>query len=416
MRIVKQWWEAGTVTARLAFRNTFRHRTRSTIAILAIGFGVISILLSGGFIEWIFWAIREAAIQTGLGHAHIVRVGYRDSGVADPFSYLLPKTSPELALVEASPGVKVVAPRLNIAGLISHGETTLSFVGEGVDPDKEKLVSRVLHVTDGDALSDADPKGVIVGTGLAANLGIKPGDNVVLLATSASGSINAVEADVRGLFATEVKAYDDTAIRVPIAMARRLLKVSGSHAWVIVLDDTERTVPWVEEFRGRLMPAGLEIIPWFEMADFYNKTVTLLSSQMRVVRIVIGLIIVLSVTNVLIMNVLERTGEIGTMMAMGTRRRQVLKQFLWEGFLLGLVGALFGVVIGFGLSQIISSIGIPMPPPPGRQAGYSGEILLTWGLVLGAFLFALVTTMLASLFPAWKGSRLEIVDALRHNR
>lgn len=382
---------------------------------MTVGFGVISILLAGGFIEWIFWAIRESAIQTGLGHVHVVRAGYRDSGAADPFSYLLPETSPELALLEASPAVKVVAPRLNFSGLISHGETTISFIGEGVDADKEKLVSRVLHMSEGDALSATEPNGIIVGAGLAASLGIKPGDNVILLATSAAGSISAVEPHVRGFFASEVKAYDDTAIRAPVALARQLLKVSGSHAWVVALDQTGRTVPWVEEFRGRLGPAGLELIPWFEMADFYNKSVTLLSSQMLVVRVIIGLIIVLSISNVLIMNVLERTGEIGTIMAIGTRRRAVLTQFLWEGFLLGLMGALFGVLMGVGLAWVISSVGIPMPPPPGRQAGYSGEILVTWGLALGAFALALTTTMLASAYPALKASRQEIVDALRHN-
>src|SRR4029453_2531553 len=128
-----------------------------------------------------------------------------------------------------------------------------------------------------------------------------------------------------------------------------------------------------------------------------------------VVRVIIGLIIVLSISNVLIMSVLERTGEIGTLMAMGTRRREILKQFLWEGCLLGLIGATIGVVVGVALASVISTVGIPMPPPPGRQVGYSGKILVTSGLAAGAFALAIFTTMAASLYPAWKGSRLEIV-------
>ena len=141
------WRAVDVSTIKSAFRNTLRHRTRSAIGVLTIGFGVIAILLAGGFIEWIFWAIREAAIQTGLGHVHVVRVGYRDSGLAYPFLYLLRENSPELSVLEASPAVKAVAPRLNFSGLISHGETTLSFVGEGVNAEKEKLVSRVLHIS-----------------------------------------------------------------------------------------------------------------------------------------------------------------------------------------------------------------------------------------------------------------------------
>jgi putative ABC transport system permease protein len=172
----------------------------------------------------------------------------------------------------------------------------------------------------------------------------------------------------------------------------------------------------IEQSRARFGATNLEFIPWFDLSDFYNKSVTLLSSQMVVVRTIIGLIIVLSISNVLIMSVLERTGEIGTLMAMGTRRREILKQFLWEGFLLGLIGATIGVVVGVVLARLISAVGLPMPPPPGRQVGYSGQILVTWGLAVGTFALAIFTTMLASVYPAWKGSHLEIVDALRHNR
>ena len=401
---------------RLALRSTLRHRTRSTIALGAIAFGVIAILLAGGFIEWIFWAIREAAIQTGLGHVQVVQRGYQENGIADPFSYLLPETSRDLSLIEGAPEVKVVAPRLNFGGLISHGDSTLSFAGEGVDAEKEKLVSRVLNIAQGEGLSAGDPDGIILGVGLAANLDVKPGDQVVLVGTSASGSINAVDAHIRGLFRSDVKAYDDSALRAPIGLARRLLKVRGSHIWVIALDKTEDTREWVDRMRAELRSTKLELIPWYDLADFYNKSVKLLSSQMFFVRVIIGLIIVLSISNVLIMSVLERTGEIGTLMAMGTRARHILKQFLWEGFLLGLLGTLLGLVIGLILAHIISFVGIPMPPPPGRQGGYSAQILLTWGLAASAFALGIVTTSLASLYPAWRASRLEIVDALRHNR
>ena len=401
---------------RLALRNILRHRTRSLIALSAIGFSLIALLLAGGFVEWIFWATREAAIQTGLGHIRVVRPGYQESGIANPFSYLLPNGSPELSALEAMPEVKMITPRLNVSGLISHGDATLSFVGEGVDPKKESSVSRVLYMNQGEGLSVQDPRGIVLGRGLAANLGVKPGDNVVLLATSASRGINAVEAHVRGLFSTDAKAYDDIALRMPIVMAREILKVSGSHLWVVALDRTDNTTDLLKRFQKQFKMAKLQFIPWYDLSDFFNKTVALLSSQMNVVRLMIGLIIVLSISNMLIMNVLERTGEIGTLMAMGTRRRQILALFLSEGLMLGLVGGTLGLIVGLALAQIISAIGIPMPAPPGRSAGYSAEILLTWRLAASSFALAVGTTLLASLYPAWKASRLTIVDALRHNR
>jgi putative ABC transport system permease protein len=309
-----------------------------------------------------------------------------------------------------------VSPRLEFSGLVSRGETTLSFVGEGVDPAPEAHVSRVLQIVGGNGLSDSDPSGIILGAGLAASLGASVGEEVVLLASRPTGGINAVEAKVRGLFMTEAKAYDDMALRAPIGLVRELLKTSGSHVWVIGLDDTRHTKQAIERFSAQFASANLQFVPWYDLADFYSKTVDLLSSQINVVRFIVGLIIVLSISNLLVMSVLERTGEIGTLMAVGTRRRKILGLFVSEGLLLGLLGAAVGLSVGIVLSMIISTIGIPMPPPPGRSVGYSAQILLTWPLILGATSIALGTSVVASLYPAWRASRLDVVDALRHNR
>jgi putative ABC transport system permease protein len=117
----------------------------------------------------------------------------------------------------------------------------------------------------------------------------------------------------------------------------------------------------------------------------------------------------------LIMNVMERTGEVGTLLAIGLKRKKILQMFATEGFLLGLMGGLAGIAIGYALAELISSIGIPMPPPPGMEEGYTGEIRVTTGLLISAFLIASITTLLAGLYPAWKASRQQIVNALRHN-
>ena len=137
---------------------------------------------------------------------------------------------------------------------------------------------------------------------------------------------------------------------------------------------------------------------------------------MNIMRLIIALIIILSISNILIMSVLERTGEIGTLMSIGLKRHNVLLLFVSEGLLLGIFGGLLGATVGVVLALVISSVGIPMPPPPGMDAGYTGEILLTWPLVIGTLILALLTTLLGSLYPAWKASNMKIVDALRYNR
>ncbi len=399
-----------------AFRNIVRQYRRSLFGISAVAFGVIALLLSAGFVEWIFWAAREGAIEEGLGHIHIVRPGYLENGQSDPFKYLMPENSAQISAIEKLPYVRTAAPRIGFNGLISHGETTLSFLGEGVSPEKERVLSPSLLITEGHNLAPDEDKSILLGRGLAENLGVAVGDQVVLMATTPKGGFSAVEAKVRGLFTTVSKAYDDSALRVPLPLAQKLLRVSGIHTSIIVLDDTAKTADMLLTLRSDFKDDAIQFVPWYDMADFYKKTVTLLSRQVMVVELIIAAVIVLSISNTMTMNVLERTSEIGTCLAIGRQRRQILHQFIYEGLSIGLIGGALGVVLGWLLSIMISWVGIPMPPPPGMSQGYTGAIMLTSRLAVETFVLALGTTLIASVYPAWRASRMEIVDALRHNR
>src|SRR5207249_12112519 len=132
-------------------------------------------------------------------------------------------------------------------------------------------------------------------------------------------------------------------------------------------------------------------------------------------RAIIVVIIVLSITNILVMNVFERTGKIGTLLAIGSKRRKILQQFAIEGLLLGLAGGVLGLAIGYGLAEMISAIGIPMPPPPGMEEGYTGEIRVTWAVLFKAFLIAFTTTALAGLYRSSKALPSHTFNSLRHN-
>lgn len=398
---------------RIALLNLTRHRRRTLLAMAIICGGVVAFLLAGGFINWILWGMREAAIQSQLGHVQITRPGYLDEGLSDPYRFLLGE---DLGVVRAGQGyeIRTIAPRLAFTGLISKDEATISFVGEGLDPTAEIPISKAINVVEGGDLVGAGPNAVVLGEGLAANIEARPGDQVVLLVTTADGGINAVELTVAGTFTTPVKAYDDTALRIPIETARSLMRIQGATSWVVLIDDTDRTDLAVASLRALLPAAEYEIIPWHQLADFYNKTVELFGTQVNVVRLLIGLIVVLSISNTLSMAVMERTMEIGTAMALGVRRRGILTLFIWEGAALGVIAGVVGVSIALLLGALISTVGIPMPPPPGMARGYIAEIDISSALAVDGFLLAFVTTLLASILPAWKASRMNIVDALRH--
>jgi putative ABC transport system permease protein len=217
------------------------------------------------------------------------------------------------------------------------------------------------------------------------------------------------------VFASISKAYDDVAVQIPRDTARTLLKARGDHRLVVLLDHTEQTSDTAFALARRLEIARYEVIPWYALADFYNKTAELFAKQTAVVKLIIAVIIVLGISNTMMMSVMERTGEIGTGMALGVTRTRILSQFLTEGAVLGVIGGLIGVVAGVLAALAASAIGIPMPPPPGQSWGYTGEMRLTAPMLAEAFLLAVGTALVASAYPAWKASRMNVVDALRHN-
>lgn len=402
----------------IAFRNVVRQRRRSLVGMSAIAAGVVALLLAAGFFEWNYDAMREGTIRSHIGHIQVVKPGYLDAGASDPFSFLIPESTAARELIEAFPQVDTVAPRLAFNGLVSVGESTVSFMGEGVDPERERRLSGAVSIVEGRNLFDRAANEVLVGRGLAHTLGLKVGQNVVLVVNTPSGGVNARDVAVVGTFSTVTKAYDDYAIRVPLKTAQALLRVEGVHSWLVLLRQTSLTDATLKKMNDKIPSTGIELVPWYRTAaaDFYNKTVVLFSRQVLVVKLMIAIIIVLSISNTMMTNVRERIAEIGTCMALGDTRRVVLRRFLAEGVVLGLLGGGLGSILGIVLAHLISYVGIPMPPPPGMTTGYVAGIIVTPRLVLDAMVLSVGTAFVAGLYPSWRASSLEIVDALRHAR
>jgi len=176
-------------SATLAVRSVMRNHRRVALATSAVTFGIAALIMAGGFIEWIFWATREGTIQQGLGHIHVAKEGFRDAGQATD-SFLLPPDAPALEALRERPGVRTVAPRRMFSGLVSHGDVTLSFFAEAVDPERERNFGDVSIIVRGEDLSGAKPHGVIIGQGLAANLDVNVGDTIVLLANKSNGGVD----------------------------------------------------------------------------------------------------------------------------------------------------------------------------------------------------------------------------------
>ena len=190
---------------------------------------------------------------------------------------------------------------------------------------------------------------------------------------------------------------------------------AGAHSLVFSLEDTKATDA-VADYLKRVLPQDeFEVRTWFDLAEFYRKTVELYRRQFGLLQLIILIMIVLSVANSVNMAIFERTGEFGTLMALGDRRRDVFRLIMVENILLGLIGAVLGVAAGSVLAIGISGVGIPMPPPPNSNTAYTALIRLQPMLICVAFVIGVLATILAALLPARRASRLSVIEALRQN-
>ncbi|MBI3997062.1 MAG: ABC transporter permease [Candidatus Omnitrophica bacterium] len=418
------------ITLRLAIRNVFRHRTRSVITLAAIAFGCTAIIFVGGFFEDILYRMQESYIKAHTGHLQIYTRGFFDKGSARPFSYLIDHPDDIIALVKKVPGVVSVARRLQFSGLLSTGENTVSCFGQGVEPDYEpsvRLTDRSAAgrnvallggaiIESGEPLNANEPYHIILGRGLAKGIDAKPGDGLILVSHTIAGSINAIDATVAGIFYTTSKAFDDYAVRLPLGTTQQLLQTESVQSLVVMLrrtSDTDRVKLTLRElFVQRHL--SLEVKAWQELNDEYGKSKAFLWRMFLILKAVVATIVILSIYNTMNMAVVERTSEIGTIMALGTTRQGVWQLFLLEGATLGLIGGCLGIAIGTAITLLIRHVGIPMPPPPGASMSWISEPVIVPSVLVFSFVLSLITSLISSFFPAYQASRLSVADALRH--
>lgn len=397
----------------LALRNIFRQKARSAVTLIAISVGVAGLILAAGFVHDIFIQLGEAIIHAQTGHLQITRQGYREGKARDPGAYLIDHSDRMKTDVGGAAGVDKVFARLSFSGVINNGKRDLGIIGEGVEPSVEENVGTYLQYIEGRPLKDEDKDGIVMGQGVAKSLGLKPGDRVNLVISLAQGAVNTLDFEVIGVFQSFSKEFDARAVRIPLPATRELMDTRGAHVLVAMLHRTEDTELVAASLESRFVAQGFEVARWNKLSDFYEKAVDLYARQFGVLRLIILLMVLLSVTNNVNMTLFERTREFGTLLALGDKPKAVFRLIMTESVLLGLIGAGIGIILGCMAATMISAIGIPMPPPPNASIGYIAFIRLVPGEIALAGLVGLVATCLAAVLPARRASRLNVVDALR---
>lgn len=396
-----------------AWRNVFRQKTRSAATLAAISIGVAGLILVSGFVQDIYVQLGDAIIHSQTGHIQITRAGYREARTRQPEAYMIEQPQTLKRQIAENLAVEQVLERVNFTGALNNGKRDLGILGEGIEAGGEATLGTYLRYMEGRSLQDKDTDGIVVGQGVAKSLGLKIGERVTLVMTLAQGAVNTLDFEVVGIFQSFSKEFDARAVRIPLAAARNLLDTKGAHVLVVSLRQTAQTDAVLASLRQLLKAEQYELTGWKTLSDFYEKTVELYERQFGVLRLIILLMVLLSVANSINMTLFERTREFGTLLALGDRPGVVFRLIMLESLLLGVLGAIVGVIFGSGAALLISAVGIPMPPPPNANLGYTAIIRLVPHEIFVAGCIGFLATCLATIHPARRAAKMDVVDALR---
>lgn len=401
----------------LALRNLFRQKRRTILLGTVVAFGFAAFALAGGFIAQTFEALREATIRS-VGHVQLVDRRALRGNEETTLEYGLRDASRARHFAAGDPAVSAVLPRIEFVGLATNGTRSVPFLGIGVDPGPEAAATSVRElVREGQYLAGDGGDGVVLGTGLAGALGVRPGDSLTLMATTPDGSLNAVDAVIQGLVDVRIKELNDRYLVAGLGLVSRLLQSPETVSKLVVFlrPGTDEHAA-AQRLTSALNAEGFPVAArhWKELAVFYEQVRLLYIGIFGFVGGVLVVIVILSAAIVMTMAVTERTREIGTLRALGTRPAAVRRLFLAEALAVAAGGCIAGALFALLLRAALNASGLILPPPPGATHGMPINVRL-YPLAYAAGLAAMLLTMgIAAYFPARRASRVPIVDALSH--
>jgi len=409
---------------KIALRNLSRYKRRSALTISLIAFGVLFVLVFVAVTASIKDFMIAQITKSYLGDLEIHRGGYVASIESLPLNLnLAPAAVARIEnTLEGIKDVQAYSERIKFGALFSNFKETTNIRINGVYPEREfatcpQMLSRI---SEGEKSVRALEKGkILVPRLLAQGFGAKVGDTVVVVATNRDGSVNGKTFLVSGILesATGPGGRDGY---INFEDAREILRIPGKEVSEIAV--SVRSLGRVEEvaqsIRGGLglgekkqKGGSIEVHTWSQLSPFAN-IANMIDLMTFFIKLMLIAIVLISILNVMIMAVYERVREIGTIAAIGTLPSKILSLFLVEGFCLGVTGAVVGVFFGLGVIFVLNLSKISF------NFGQATGLILAPTIapieVATASLMVIIVSVLASLQPAYKASRMEPIEALRH--
>jgi putative ABC transport system permease protein len=462
--------------AKIAFRNVFRNRRRSTMTVSTIIVGAVSVLLIGAMLSFVTLDFQSSVIRRS-GHLTIYKKGYFEFGAGNSSAYGIGDYPGLAAIVRDDPVLRpmitVVTPVQDVLGLAGNYQADRSkpFFGRGIVPrDHARMrqwddfhlgtagssqpelpddlqagvvgigmgrilgLCAALHIARCNALPQATPANASAAAdqqiqqlsalrdadhpGPDTNRKQEQGARIDLLAATAGGAPNVVGMNVDHAESQGSREIDDNYVLMHLELAQQLAYGRGEHKVTGIVLQLRRSSD-LQPARTRLYEIfkarhlDLEVRDFSELTPLYKQVLAFFAFLFSFVAIVLAVIVLFTVVNTMSMAVMERIDEIGTARALGLTRAKVRRQFLLEGCLLGVIGATLGVAVAAGIAWLMNVSNVSWTPP--TAAGpVPLKLFISDDLSLGTWLCLVALAALAALFPANRASRMNVVDALRH--
>ena len=405
----------------LAYKNLWRNLRRTALAEISILFGVLVIIGSGNFINGMQRAWAQFEINSNTGAFQIEHRDYQELRKSEPLKVTLENGAALVEQVANMPGVRAAYGKLNFSGMVSSGLSSTFFDGTAVDVARQRqtltqqrdliVAGKPLDNTAGGVI----PGGVILGADLADMLNIKIGAPVTIVVQTLHGGLNLTYGTLVG---TKNGRHfpSSTYLEMPLEDAQKLLRVRDRLSQVVVgaadLDGIPDLMQRVEA-KLRTEQTSFTLRGYPELIPVYSRAIPSFRFISIVVSIVLFILVGGGIGNVMAMAVMERKREIGTLRALGMEKTQIKRLFLTEGFLIGGIGALAGLLLASVLTQLIATHGgVPLPPPPGTNQALAIIPQMDALTSLFGVVMPLLVSVLAAWWPASASANLNPVDAL----